>query len=114
MSEWFQDWGKWQKWECLSGENQVATFSCIPIMFLNIVSGLLIFAGLIALVMFLVGSFKFMNSAGDAKRVEGARNYFIYGTIGLAIVLSSFVIINIISIVTGVACIRQFGFGCGE
>lgn len=98
---------------CLQGvKGDVATLSCVPAVFMNLLSALLLFSGLTALVMFLMGGFKFMSSAGDAKKLEGARNNFKYGIIGLVIVLSSFLFINIISQITGVACITKFGFGC--
>lgn len=99
--------------DCLQGDkNDVATLSCIPAVFSNLLSVLLLFSGIVALGMFIMGGFKFMSSAGDAKKLEGARNNFKYGIIGLTIVLSSFLFINIISIVTGVKCITKFGFGC--
>lgn len=92
--------------------NKVATLSCIPAIFSNLLSALLAFAGFTALIMFLMGSFKFMNSEGDAKKLAGAENNFKFGIIGLAIVLASFLLISIISKVTGVECITKFGFGC--
>lgn len=94
------------------GENKVATISCVPAIFANILNALLMFAGLTALIMFILGGFKFMNSAGDAKKIGGAKNNFVFGIIGLAIVLASFLVINVISAVTNVPCIKTFGFGC--
>jgi hypothetical protein len=101
----FKEWN-----DCLRGD--VATLSCIPVIFLNLLSALLAFAGLTALLMFIVGGFKYMNTGGDPKKLEGAKNNFKFGIGGLAIVLTSFLIINIISIVTNVPCIAKFGFGC--
>lgn len=91
---------------------QVATLSCIPAIFLNVLSALLAFAGLIALVMFMLGGFKFMGSQGDPKQLQSADNNFKFGITGLAIVLFSFLAINIISQITGVKCITLFGFDC--
>ena len=91
---------------------EVATLSCIPAVFANLLSALLLFAGLTALIMFIVGSLKFMNSAGDPKKVAGAQNNFVFGIIGLAIVIFSFLFIQLLSAITGVKCITQFGFGC--
>ena len=101
----FKPWG-----ECVKGG--VATFDCIPIIFLNIVSALLAFTGLTALLMFILGGFKFMASEGDPKKVAAAENNFKFGIIGGMIVLFSFLIIQIISTVTRVECINTFGFGC--
>lgn len=100
-----KDWS-----ECV--KDGVATLNCVPAIFLNILSALLMFSGLTALVMFIAGGFKLMNSKGDAKKLEGAQKNFTYGIIGLIIVLFSFVIINVISQVTHTPCILKFGFGC--
>lgn len=108
----FKAWDETVK-GCLQGDKgDVATLSCIPAVFSNLLSALLLFSGIAALSMFIMGGFKFINSAGDAKKLEGARNNFKYGVIGLVIVLSSFLLINIVSIITGVKCITKFGFGC--
>ena len=101
----FKEWGG-----CI--KDKVATIDCIPVIFSNVVNALLIFVGIFALGIFIIGGFKFMNAAGDPKKLEGARNNLIYGILGLLIVLLSFLIINIISYVTGVGCITKFGFGC--
>ncbi len=101
----FKEWG-----ECVKGG--VATIDCIPTIFLNIVTALLMFVGTFALFLFIFSGYKYMNSAGDPKKLEGARNTLIYGILGLLLVLFSFLIINIISTVTGVECIKKFGFGC--
>lgn len=106
----FQDWGSCT--QTIGNATDVATLDCVPIIFLNVLNALLAFSGITAILMFLMGSFRFMNSHGDAKKLEGARNTFVYGLIGLTIVLTSFLLMNIISVVTGVPCILKFGFGC--
>lgn len=107
----FQDWNKIVT-GCLQGDDKVATLNCVPAIFLNIVTALLMFAGTFALFLFIMGGLKFMYSAGDPKKLEGAGNTLIYGIIGLLIVLFSFFIINIVSTFTNVECIKFFGFGC--
>lgn len=108
----FKEWGDIVANCVQGGENKVATISCVPAIFANLLSALLVFAGLTALIMFIAGGFKLMNSAGDAKKLEGAKNNFKFGIAGLAIVLGSFLLINILSAVTNVPCITKFGFGC--
>lgn len=97
---------------CLQGGDKVATLSCIPAIFSNIVTALLMFVGTFALFLFIFAAFKFMNAGGDPKKLEGARHTLVYGILGLLLVLFSFLIINIASIVTGTECIKSFGFGC--
>lgn len=101
----FKVWG-----DCVKGN--VATFDCIPVIFSNVVNALLMFGGIFALFIFLYGGFRFMNSGGDSKKLEGARETLVYGALGLSLVLLSFFVINIISHVTGANCIKKFGFGC--
>lgn len=110
----FKAWGECAQPKGADGKiiSDVATFSCLPVIWLNAVTALIIFAGLTALVMFIAGGFKLMNSAGDPKKFEAARNNFIYGIIGLGIVLFSYAVIVIISIATNTPCIRTFGFAC--
>lgn len=90
----------------------VATISCIPAIFSNLVSFILAFAGLFGLSILILGGYKYMNSAGDPKKLEGARGNLTYGTIGILIVFFSFLIIRLLSDFTGVTCILKFGFGC--
>lgn len=115
QADWFKSWGSEcvQKIPTSDGRiNEVATLNCIPAIFSNILSALLAFAGLTALIMFIIGGFKFMNAAGDPKKISAADNNFKFGIIGLSIVMASFLLISLISIVTGVHCITKFGFGC--
>lgn len=93
-------------------QDGAATLNCIPALFSNVINALWMLTGITSLVIFLMAGFKYMNSAGDPKKLEGARNNLIWGSIGLTIVILSFFLINIISYVTGIPCITKFGFGC--
>lgn len=96
---------------CLFDPNgvKVATLDCIPLVFNNIVTALLIFSGIVAVFLIIVSGIKFMTSGGDPKQVEGAKHTMTYAIIGLIIILLSFFIIKIIAGVTGVNCITIFG-----
>lgn len=89
-----------------------ATLNCIPAIFQNLVYGLLLFAGITTLFFIILSGLKFMNSGGDPKQLEGARNTLIYAIIGLLVILFSFLALNLISYITGVECIKFFGFEC--
>jgi len=104
-SGWFHSWSG-----CT--DQGIATISCITVVFWNIVNALTIFAGLTALMMFLFGAYKLVNSAGDQKKLDSAKHSFTYGILGLSVVLLSFVILKIISEITGVSCIFGFGLSC--
>lgn len=94
-----------------TGKN-VATLSCVPAVFINLLNALLAFAGLVALTMFLMGSLKLMNSQGDAKKLASAGDNYKFAIIGLAVVFASILLMNIVSKITGVECITKFGFIC--
>ncbi len=92
--------------------DNITTLNCIPNYFQRIVNFALMFAGVVALIFIIHAGLKFVISSGDPKRVEDARNTFVYAIIGLIIVLFAFLVINIVSFVTGVNCIKFFGFEC--
>jgi hypothetical protein len=115
MGNWFQNWNS-----CApvivdpSGHvyGQVATLNCLLIVFVNLIRGLILFAGLTVVIMFIFAGYNVINSSGDPKKIEAAKNTFGFGLLGLSIIVFSFLIIAIISAVTGVTCITKFGFSC--
>jgi len=92
-------------------ENGIATLNCIPFVFQNVVTWALIFAVILAVFFIMFAGIKFLRSGGQEKLVEDARNTLTYAIIGLVVILLSFFIISVISDITGVGCIKQFGFG---
>ncbi|GEM_PF-3139571 len=60
---------------------------------INIVLGLL---GTVAVVMVLIGGFKWMSSGGDDTEIAKARKYVISGVIGMAIVLAAYSIASFV------------------
>ena len=96
---------------CVDPVSKVATLNCIPVVFQNIVNWALIFAAVVAIFFIMFAGIKFLRSGGQEKLVEDARNTLTYAIIGLVVVLLSFLIINVISDITNVPCIKQFGFG---
>ncbi|HSW48098.1 MAG TPA: hypothetical protein VLG67_03360 [Candidatus Saccharimonadales bacterium] len=91
----FQDWGS-----CVDQETQVATLRCIPVVFHNVVSALLIFVGVVALFLIIYSGIRLVTSGGDAKQVEAARKIMTYAIIGALLVLSSFAILYFIGFIT--------------
>lgn len=97
-------------WDNCVNEAGVATLRCVPIVFQNIVTAALMFAGVAAVFFIIISGYKFMTSGGDPKAVEGARKTATYAIIGLVLILLSFAIVQFISISTGVKCINGFSF----
>ena len=62
----------------------------------GIVNVLLNFLGLIALIVILIGGFRWMLSGGNEEKVAGARQSIIAGIIGLIIILSAFALIQFV------------------
>ncbi|HVF69390.1 MAG TPA: hypothetical protein VNA13_02365 [Xanthomonadales bacterium] len=88
-----------EKWDsCL--ENGVATLRCLPIVFKNIITAFLMFAGAVALVLIIYSGIKLVTSGGDAKQVQAARGIMTYAVIGVIVVLTSFAIIYFIGYIT--------------
>lgn len=92
----------------------VATLSCIFPLIANVISWLLEFAGVVAVIMIIYSGIRFMFSGGDPKQIEGAKKTLLYAVLGLVLIFLSFAIIRFISQVTGVSCIdpaRPLSFG---
>ncbi len=88
----------------------VTTIDCLPVIVGNVISWLLVFAGIVALIIIIISGFKFVTSGGEAKQAEGARKTLTYSIIGLIVILLSFAIVAFIARTTGVASITKFGF----
>ena len=86
----------------------VLSLKCLPGMIGEVILWLLSFAGVVVLILLIIGGFKFIASGGDPKQVEGARKTITYALIGLVVILFSFAIINLIADVTGVSCIKVY------
>ena len=88
----------------------VATLDCIPAVVQNVIYAAFLFAGIVAVILIIYSGIKFILSGGDPKQVEGARKTMTYAIIGFIVILLSFAILNLISTITGVDCIKFFGF----
>jgi ABC-type polysaccharide transport system permease subunit len=93
-----------------AGTDNVATLNCVPVIFQELINTGLMFSGTVAFAFIVVAAYQLMTSAGDAKKVQGAKGTLTYAIIGLVIVLLSYFIVNFIAFTTGVDCIRTIGF----
>lgn len=65
---------------------------------INILSAVV---GVVAVIMLIVGGFKYITSGGDSNKVSGAKNTIIYAIIGIAIVaLAQFIVQFVLNKVT--------------
>lgn len=88
----------------------ILTISCIPGIFVGLVTLALVFSGLVALVLIIFGGIKFITSQGDEKAVDSGKKTITWAIIGLVLILMSFAILRYVSQITGVSCITKFGF----
>ena len=65
-------------------------------MAVNIVKYLMTFLGIIAVVIILLGGFKWMTAAGNEDKVAEAKKLIIAGCIGLIIILAAFIIVQFV------------------
>lgn len=80
----------------------IATISDLGDLFKNVVSYALGFAGIVLFILLIIGGFKFITSGGDPKAVEGARKTLTSAIAGLVIIIISFLILVLITKITGV------------
>lgn len=87
----------WDKARCLTTEG-VPTLKCFEVLFSNL---LVMTSGLIAIVlfiMFVVGSFNYLTSAGNPEKIKKAQGTFTYAIVGTLLFIGSFIILKIIDI----------------
>ncbi len=102
----------WQKSGCLSPEG-VATLKCAEVVFQNLLFMASMFVLLVLFIMFVVGSFKYLTSGGDAEKLAGAQNTLKFALIGTFVFLGSYLMLNIIQVLflggsTGPASLFKF------
>lgn len=88
----------------------VATLTCVPIVFRNVINAALIFSGVTAVFFIIFAGYKFISSGGDPKQADSAKQTMTYAIAGLVLILLSFFIVNFIAYFTGVDCIKTIGF----
>jgi hypothetical protein len=89
-------------WNSCLSNGDVATLRCIPIVAQNVINFLIIFAGVVCVFIIIFAGFKFVTSEGDPEKVANARKTALYGIGGFILVVSSFLIMNLIASFTGV------------
>lgn len=81
---------------------QVPTIGSLETVFSNIVSVAVAFAGIVFLVMLLVGGFNLITAGSEAPKAEAAKKTITFAIFGFIFVVVSYLILQIISRFTGV------------
>ncbi len=78
-----------------------AQLTQLETIFGNVVTSLLALGGIVLFLMLFSGGFRYLNSGGDPKAVEGAQKTLTYAIGGLVLLAGSFMLLKIISDFTG-------------
>lgn len=87
-------------------EGDVAQIQCLESLISRLLEVSSYFAGIIFLIMFLIGSFRYLLSGGDPKKVEGARGTLTAAFFGLMFIVSSYIILGVLYAFTGINLTR--------
>lgn len=88
---------------CCSTANECpATIPDLDVIFKNVVGVILALAGLVLFIMLIIGGFRFITSNGDPKAVDSAKKTLTSAIVGLIVLLFAYVILTVISKLTGV------------
>lgn len=74
----------------------VPTLKCLEIVFGNILFMSSFFIILVLFIMFVVGSFRYLTSFGNAERIKKAQGTLKYALVGFILFISAFLILTII------------------
>jgi len=93
-----------EKWTGLEGGpdgvKDVATIGSLVTLFKNAVNGITAFAGVVLFIVLISAGFTFLFSGGEAKQLEKAKHTFTYALIGLVVIISAYLILQLIGLFT--------------
>lgn len=81
----------------LTDNGQISSETDITQVIFTIIDWVLIVTGAFAVLMLIIGGFRYITSAGNESQVEGAKNTMTFAIIGLVIVLLAYVIATTIN-----------------
>lgn len=97
--------GSTPKGEYQSGVPTVQGLECLLANLLNVFLALI---GIAAFIMVVVASLRWLLAGGNSKEVETARHTLTFAIIGIVVALSAFIVLNLLSIFTGVGQVTMF------
>lgn len=86
------------KTEITNGVNSVndGNSTDLPAFITNIVNIMLFLAGVVAVIMIIIGGIRFVVSNGDSGSVKSAKDTVLYSVIGLIVVILAYAIVNFV------------------
>ena len=86
---------------CISN-GDVATLACLPSLVTNVIAGIFAAIGVVLLVLLIITGIKYITSSGNAKTLQTLQKEVTNLVIGFALILCSFLILKLISDMTGI------------
>lgn len=80
----------------------------INILFGNIIVAVLSFSAIVAFIFLLKGALSYITSAGNADKASSAKNTITYAILGLVFISVAYLILTILSTLTGVEALKTF------
>ena len=102
-----------QCWEdCMITEShlRVAQLSCFECVFAAVIHVLVRLGGVVVLVMFVAGGFKYLTAGGDPKKAQAAQQTITHAVIGIALMILAWFILWFIERFTGIP-VTEFRIG---
>jgi len=91
------------EWQGLAGpDGDVATIGSLASLITNIINAVVMLSGVVLFVMLLSGGMSYLLSGGDQKKLEKAKGTLTGAFIGLLVIVSGYLILKLISVITGV------------
>jgi len=93
-------------WTDCIDSSQPATIQCAEFLIANLIRAVVGLGVLALFVMFLIGGFTFLTSAGDAKKAEKARNTMLWAVVGAVIMVAVYALMKALEKFTGVNLLK--------
>ncbi len=90
------DGGAKKKFEKTVNSTGGSEATALPALIKNTINILLYVAGVIAVVIIVVGSLRFVTSEGDAQAANKAKNSVVYALVGLVLAVLAYAIVNFV------------------
>lgn len=82
--------------------NPVAQFSDIGKLLNQILPTIMLAASLVFLAILLYGAFSYVTSSGEQEKIQKSRKTITYSMVGLVLIFLSYLIVQIVSMITGI------------
>ena len=92
-------------------EQKTATLGCFVCVFQSLINLAIRAGGIIVLVMFLVGGFRWITAGGDPKKAGQAWQTLTYAVFGLVLIIGAWFILLFIQEFTGIPELTKFKIG---